>query len=143
MEGIRADSAYLRQRRLLSSLPAVAFRPAVIRPGSTGPAYPADLREANVSGDVVARFVVDTTNRVDESTIAILASDRPQFAVAVIESLRSTRFLAAERDGVKMRQTMQVAFQFDRTGGMTAVRIVTDDGAIRDIRQRFDARAAR
>ena len=106
-------------------------------------AYPADLREANVSGDVVARFVVDTTNRVDESTIAILASDRPQFAVAVIESLRSTRFLAAERDGVKMRQAMQVAFQFDRTGGMTAVRIVTDDGAIRDIRQRFDARAAR
>lgn len=143
VEGIRSDSAYVRMRRPQSSLPAVAFRPAVFRPGSSGPAYPADLREAGVSGDVVARFVVDTTNRVDESTIAILASDRPQFAVAVIESLRSTRFLAADRDGVKVRQTMQVAYQFDRKGGMTAVRIVTDDAAIRDIRQRFDARASR
>jgi TonB family protein len=143
VEGIRSDSAYIRMRRPLSSLPAVAFRPAVFRPGSSGPAYPTDLREAGVSGDVVARFVVDTTNRVDESTIAILASDRPQFAVAVIESLRSTRFLAADRDGVKVRQTMQVAYQFDRKGGMTAVRIVTDDAAIRDIRQRFDARASR
>jgi TonB family protein len=143
VKALRTDSAYIRLRAPLPSVPVVAFRPAVFRPGSTGPAYPADLREAGVSGDVVARFVVDTTNRVDESTIAILASDRPQFAVSVIESLRAARFLSADRDGVKVRHTMQVAFQFDRRGGMTAVRIVTDDAAIRDIRQRFDARAAR
>lgn len=143
VKALRTDSGYVRLRAPLPTVPVLAFRPAVFRPGSSGPAYPADLREAGVSGDVVARFVVDTTNRVDESTIAILASDRPQFAVAVIESLRSTRFLAADRDGVKVRQAMQVAFQFDRTGGMTAVRIVTDDAAIRDIRQRFDARTSR
>jgi len=143
VQALRADSAYVRLRRPLSSVPSVAFRPAVFRPGSSGPAYPADLREAGISGDVVARFVVDTTNRVDESTIAILASDRPQFAVAVIESLRAARFLAADRDAVKVRQAMQVAYQFDRTGGMTAVRIVTDDAAIRGIRERFDARTSR
>ncbi|MCC6244698.1 MAG: TonB family protein [Gemmatimonadaceae bacterium] len=143
IEGMRTDSAFLRLRRPLPPQPTVAARPAVFRPGTMGPAYPAELREASVSGDVVARFVVDTNNRVDESTIAILASDRPQFAVSVIQSLRTTQFLAAERDGVKIRHTMHVAFQFATEGKGTRINIVTDDAAIRDIRQRFDARAPR
>lgn len=143
IEGMRTDSAYARFLRPPSSPATSAFRPAVFRPGSMGPAYPAELREASVSGDVVARFVVDTNSRVDESTIAILASDRPQFAMSVIQSLRTTQFLAAERDGMKIRQTMHVAFQFATEGKGMLIRIVTDDAAIRDIRQRFDARAPR
>ncbi len=121
----------------------MSLRPAVTVPGSLGPAYPSDLREGGVSGDVVARFVVDTAGHIDESTIAILASDRPQFSVAVIQALRRLTFLPAQRDGRKVRQLMQIAFQFVRDGQRTIVRFVTDDAAIREIRQRFDARASR
>jgi len=140
LQALRTDSAYARLRRPMSELSAVAFRPAVVAPGSRGPAYPADLRESRVSGDVLARFVVDTSGRVDESTIAIVASDRPQFSVAVIESLRTTRFLAAERGGTKVSQPMQIAFRFVRDGTQTVVSFVTDDAIMRDIKRRFEAR---
>ncbi len=143
VQELRSDSAYIRLQRSPTSVPAVVVRPAVVRPGSIGPAYPADLRQNSVSGDVVARFVVDTSGSIDESTIAIVASDRPQFAVAVLQSLRGMKFLPAQRDSTKVRQSMQVAFQFVRDGQQTIVRFVTDDETMRSIRQRFEARASR
>lgn len=142
VQELRSDSAYIRLQRSPASVPAVVVRPAVVRPGSMGPAYPADLRQNSVSGDVVARFVVDTSGSIDESTIAIVASDRPQFAVAVLQALRGMKFLPAQRDSTKVRQSMQVAFQFVRDGQQTIVRFVTDDQAMRSIRQRFEARAS-
>ncbi len=38
-------------------------------PGNTAPRYPDMLRSANVEGEVLAQFVVDTTGRADMSHV--------------------------------------------------------------------------
>ena len=47
------------------------------------PQYPPMLRSANVVGEVLAQFVVDTAGRVDMSTFHILKSTHDLFTQAV------------------------------------------------------------
>lgn len=81
------------------------------------PKFPEELRKANISGEVLAQFVVDTLGRADMKTFKVLRPSRPEFVAAVRESLPSMRFSPAELGGRKVRQLVQMPFQFNLTGG--------------------------
>src|SRR5919197_2785776 len=52
-------------------------------PNNPPPRYPDMLRSANVEGEVLAQFVVDTTGRVDMSQFKVLKSSHDLFTAAV------------------------------------------------------------
>jgi periplasmic protein TonB len=73
------------------------------------------LRSANVEGEVLAQFVVDTTGRADMSTFKILKSSHDLFTNSVRSVLPNMRFYAAEIGGRKVKQLVQMPFQFTLT----------------------------
>jgi len=84
--------------------------------GSTGPRYPDMLRSANVEGEVLAQFVVDTTGRVEGSPPPkILKSSHDLFTNAVRQYLSSARYYPAEIGGRKVKQLVQQPFNFTLT----------------------------
>jgi protein TonB len=77
--------------------------------------YPDMLRSANVEGEVLAQFVVDTTGRVEANSIKILKSSHDLFTNAVQQALRSARYYPAEIGGRKVKQLVQQPFNFTLT----------------------------
>jgi protein TonB len=86
--------------------------PVIAAPGSVGPRYPELLRAAGVQGEVVVTFVVDTTGRVEPSSLVILNSTNDLFGAAVRTALPAMRFLPAKADGHKVKQQVQQPFVF-------------------------------
>jgi protein TonB len=84
-------------------------------PNNTAPHYPDMLRSANVEGEVLAQFVVDTTGRADMSQFHILKSTHDLFTNAVKSALPNMKFYPAEVGGKKVRQLVQMPFQFNLT----------------------------
>ena len=76
------------------------------------PRYPERLRAAGVDGNVLVRFVVDTTGRVAPGSIEILESSHELFTAAVRETLARLRFLPAEVNGRKVTAAAMMPFQF-------------------------------
>jgi protein TonB len=73
------------------------------------------LRSANVEGEVLAQFVVDTTGRVEPNSIKILKSSHDLFTNAVQQALRTARYYPAEIGGRKVKQLVQQPFNFTLT----------------------------
>jgi periplasmic protein TonB len=86
-------------------------------PGNPAPRYPDMLRSANVEGEVLAQFVVDTTGRADMSTFKTLKATHDLFTNAVKASLPNMKFYPAEVGGKKVKQLVQMPFQFSLTKG--------------------------
>jgi periplasmic protein TonB len=84
-------------------------------PGSPQPRYPDMLKSANVEGEVLAQFVVDTTGRADMSTFKVLKSSHELFTQSVRNVLPNMRFYAAEIGGRKVKQMVQQPFTFALT----------------------------
>lgn len=84
-------------------------------PGSINLRYPDMLRSANVEGEVLAQFVVDTTGRVEANSVKILKSSHDLFTNAVQQALRSARYYPAEIGGRKVKQLVQQPFNFTLT----------------------------
>ena len=84
-------------------------------PGNSPPRYPDMLRSANVEGEVLVQFVVDTTGRVERGSIKILKSSHELFTSAVQSALNSMRFYPAEIGGRKVKQLVQQPFNFHLT----------------------------
>lgn len=84
-------------------------------PGQPGPQYPDALKAAHVEGEVLAQFVVDATGRADLSTFKVIKSTHELFTAAVRESVARTTFTPAEVGGRKVRQLVQMPFQFNLT----------------------------
>jgi protein TonB len=80
--------------------------------GANTPHYPDMLKAAGIEGDVAVSFVVDTTGRVDLSTVTIIRSTHTLFESAVRAALPRMRFLPAEVSGRKVRQLVQLPFVF-------------------------------
>jgi periplasmic protein TonB len=76
------------------------------------PRYPESLRRAGVEGDVVVRFVVDTTGRVDMRTVEVLQSTHDAFTIAVRETLPKLRFAPATGGERTMRALAVMPFRF-------------------------------
>lgn len=84
-------------------------------PGSTSPRYPEMLKSANIEGEVLATFVVDTTGRADMSTFKVIKSSHDGFTQAVRNALPNMRFYPAEIGGRKVKQMVQQPFTFALT----------------------------
>ena len=80
--------------------------------GSPHPRYPQPLIEQGIEGLVVIRFVVDTSGRIDESTVRVLRATDRAFLRAVRDWLPRARFEPAEKDGRKVRQGVVQPFHF-------------------------------
>jgi TonB family protein len=80
--------------------------------GSPQPRYPAALKQANVQGEVLVQFVVDTTGRADMRTFKVLRSSDNGFTQAVRDVLPRMQFNPAELHGVKVRQMVHQPFTF-------------------------------
>ena len=86
---------------------------AAVLPGSTGPQYPADLREAKVEGEVLVQFVVDTAGTVELGSFKVLRPGDARFHEAIKVALPGFRFSPARlEDGRKVRMLVQQPFAF-------------------------------
>jgi TonB family protein len=90
--------------------------PARPVPGSVELKYPESLKTSRVEGEVLTSFVVDTTGRVDSSSVRVLRSTQEPFTQSALAALTTMRFLPAEMKGRKVRQLVQQAFFFDMKG---------------------------
>lgn len=88
-------------------------KPAAPRPGNPAPKYPQILQQSQVTGNVVAQFVVDTSGRADMKTFKVLSETHPLFGQAVRAVLPSMRFLPAEVGGRPVKQLVQQPFAFN------------------------------
>ena len=86
-------------------------KPATLR-ASVKPRYPAALKSSGVSGEVWTQFVVDQTGRVDMRTFKSLKSTAPEFTAAAKEALPTWRFDPAIKQGRKVKQLVEQAFEF-------------------------------
>lgn len=76
------------------------------------PAYPSMERAAGITGEVVARFVVDTTGRVEQGSAEVLSETSPSFGAAVLNVLPRYRFTPARVQGRAVRQLVEQRFVF-------------------------------
>jgi TonB family protein len=88
-------------------------------PGNHAPRYPDMLRTANVEGEVLAQFVVDTLGRPDTATFKVLKSTHDLFTAAVKSNLADMKFNPAQVGGRPVKQLVQMPFQFNLSRGAT------------------------
>jgi TonB family protein len=81
---------------------------------SPQPKYPQMLWDANVEGEVLAQFVVDTSGHVEMGTFKVLKSSHELFTRAVRNVLPDMRFDPAVINGRKVRQVVRKPFVFAR-----------------------------
>ena len=86
---------------------------ARLEQGMPMPVYPYSLWRARVSGRVVVEVVVDTAGAVEPRTFGIVLSTHPAFADAVRAAMDGARFSPASRGGRKVRQLVQLPFDFE------------------------------
>ena len=80
---IQADTSLDSLDPLIQSLLPADYR---------GPQFPTDMREAGISGKVVASFVIDTSGRVPAGGAWIHSETDRSFGSAVCTGLKRTRF---------------------------------------------------
>jgi TonB family protein len=85
---------------------------AVPKPDNPKPRYPDELRRRAVEAQFSVYFVVDTTGRVDRSSIDVPPAVHYQFAREVTYVLSRWHFFPAQRHGRRVRQLMEQAFVF-------------------------------
>jgi TonB family protein len=113
-----ADSARAMNvtQRAASTAPAYfefqVERQAALLPDSPTPVYPAALRAAKTSGVVIAQFTVDESGMVEPNSFKVLNSTQPLFVAAVRDVLPRLRFSPAEVQGRRVRQIVQMPFNF-------------------------------
>jgi protein TonB len=79
-------------------------KPAAAVPGTISPAYPEALRSAGVEGEVRLQFVVDTTGRVEMSSVRVERATNELFAAAARAAVPRMRFYPAEIGNRRVRQ---------------------------------------
>ncbi len=76
------------------------------------PVYPPALRIAGVEGRVTLRFIVDTTGRVEDSTMQVVSSTNKQFEIPAIIAIRASTFKPATIRGTSVRQMVEQVVHF-------------------------------
>jgi Gram-negative bacterial TonB protein C-terminal len=76
------------------------------------PMYPMAMLNDRREGEVLFQFVIDTTGRAEMPTLRLLKSTNPQFALACRQALPNLTFVPAEADGHKVRELVQLPFDF-------------------------------
>jgi len=86
--------------------------PVTPLPTNLAPRYPDMLRASKTNGQVLAQFVVDTSGRAVLETFKIIRSTHDLFTQAVKNALPDMRFTPATIGGKRVRQIVQMPFQF-------------------------------
>ena len=81
-------------------------------PTSAAPEYPPSLLSQRVEGSTFVHYVVDTTGRVDTTTIQVVRATHPAFALSVRTALAQMIFRPAVQSSQKVRQWVQQNFAF-------------------------------
>lgn len=89
-----------------------ADRAAIPLRGNPEPRYPSMLRESGKEGQVLLRFVIDSTGRVDVRSVRVVSSDDERFTVAVRDVLPRMRFAPAQLRGRDVAVLVQQPFVF-------------------------------
>jgi periplasmic protein TonB len=79
---------------------------------SATPRYPESLRQANLDGRVLVRFVVDTLGKIDMGSVQVLESTHDLFTRAVRDALGNFRFRPAEARGRRVQAMAEMPFEF-------------------------------
>jgi TonB family protein len=114
---IRVPGDAFVQRKFVVALPRPLFgfeveKQVQQRRGQEGPRYPAAMLQANVEGEVLVQFVVDSTGMPRLGTLRILRSTNSHFEEAVRVWLPTARFYPAELRGRHVAQMVQQPFTF-------------------------------
>jgi RNA polymerase sigma factor (sigma-70 family) len=88
---------------------------AVVRPA---PAYPAELREANISGSVVVSFVIDASGKVQDAHA--VNSSHPGFEEAAIAAVRQWQFDPGTKGGRQVNTRVSQKLEFRADNGLPA-----------------------
>ena len=91
--------------------------PVRMRPDQPHPRYPESMRKSGIQGEVLAQFVVDTLGHADMSTFKVLRSTAIEFTNAVRIALPEMSFFPALLENRKVRQLVQMPFNFCFNGG--------------------------
>lgn len=87
-------------------------KPAELLPSQPQPQYPQTLREKKIAGNVVVQFVVDTAGQPQMWTLKVLRATHLEFVPAVRSALAQSHFSPAELGGRKVKQLVQMPFEF-------------------------------
>lgn len=79
------------------------------------PTYPSLLRTMHVQGDVSARYIVDTTGRVEPESISFVGSSEKLFEESVRRALLASRFVPARTHDRAVRMLVRQDFAFRLT----------------------------
>jgi protein TonB len=117
-------SARAQQPTTPPAAPTVYFDFQVSRPVTPSsknrpPTYPKELRQRGVQGEVLAKFVVDSTGRVDMNTFQIVKTYDSLFTKAVRDAVRDYRFEPAQLGKRKVSQLVQMPFLFSLSASDT------------------------
>lgn len=85
---------------------------AVRDPDSDGPVYPVKLLALKLEGATVAQFVVDSTGKVDVTSLVILESTHPEFTQAVRDVLPRMKYQPAHLGKRAVAQLVEQRFGF-------------------------------
>ena len=86
-------------------------------PNNRPPRYPEALRGANMQGEVLVQFIVDTTGKPEMNTLKVLRSTHVEFLMAVRSVLPDYEFEPAMILNRKVPQVVQMPFHFCLNGG--------------------------
>ena len=102
---VRMDEIY----QAATNLPG--FEPAMVLSQPT-PEYPAALASVGIEGRVEVQFVVDTTGRVEPSSIEVVKSTQSGFEGAARKAITGSLFRPARLSNVPVRQLTMQAIRF-------------------------------
>jgi TonB family protein len=107
------DLVPARTVRTETALTEVEVDSAVIRdPTSAAPEYPPRMLAAGITGQVTARYVVDTLGTVDTLTFTVVEFTHREFSDAVRRALPGMHFRPAIQRGKLVRQWVEQTFHF-------------------------------
>ncbi len=108
-EQAAAEEALPENTYILADVDTAVFR----YPESAAPSYPESLRRRGISGEAAVQFIVDSTGKIDLSTVRILAASHMDFAKAVRDALPRMRFHPAKIGPRAVGQLAQQLFKFE------------------------------
>jgi TonB family protein len=79
---------------------------------SAAPQYPAELLEKRLEGQAIVQFIVDTNGRADTASFRVMLASHTAFAQSVREALPEMRFTTARIGPTKVRQLVELPFNF-------------------------------
>lgn len=88
---------------------------AALVPGNRAPRYPAALRNAGVTGEVLASFVVDSIGHAVTESFGVLRTSEPGFIGAILDALPGMKFYPARRAVKAVAQRVIMPFTFSVT----------------------------